>query len=103
LGMARSGEPSANSLLRMVTPPRRSLRHSTHDDRDASVEEVLLKRNFLIGGDHDVETRIFGCRKKSTVFQAGETGVGRSLAVVLIELQSQTLIDALIDEDTHQT
>ncbi len=78
-------------------------RSAQNEDRNPSTAEILLVRNLLVGGDHDLEIGVFGRSQQRAILQACQLSVRRRLAVMFGKRDPQLLVNALIQEDLHQT
>jgi hypothetical protein len=63
----------------------------------------LLKGKALVYGDDHLEPGGFGGGQEISVLETSKFYVPRSLAIVIGKEMPQTLINALVDEESHQT
>jgi hypothetical protein len=55
----------------------------------------------LINRNESLESRSFRCSEKLTIFESGEAGISRCLAVMSRQSVAESLIDTFVNQDAH--
>ncbi|MBL8216156.1 MAG: hypothetical protein JNK87_35885 [Bryobacterales bacterium] len=70
-------------------------------DRDATMPQVLLVGDLLVGRDHHREASFLSGIEKGAVLESGQLGVCCGSTVMLRKRVTQALIPTLVEEYVH--